>query len=139
MICDNCGIEFHDNFPRVPGSRCFCSSECCSRECQRIFYSYFPKLNAARIKKFRELTSDLKAATNGINLLFNFKGLAVRTPGGKVRKEKIIIKKPTPLHDEIERGDCCTILKSHALILKHDPERLSTDFIKSLSKCDCDE
>lgn len=121
MICDNCGIEFHDNFHRrAPGNRCFCS-----KECQRIFYGYFPKLKAARIKKFRELTSDLKAATNGINLLF--------------RKEKIIIKKPTPLHDEIERGGFCTILKSHALILKHDPERLSTDFIKSLSKWDCDE
>jgi hypothetical protein len=35
-------------------------------------------------------------------------------------------------------GTCCTILKSHHDILKDDPERLSTEFIKSLSNCKCD-
>ena len=33
---------------------------------------------------------------------------------------------------------CCTILKKHYDLLKGDPERLSTEFIKKLSKCDCD-
>ena len=34
---------------------------------------------------------------------------------------------------------CCTILKKHRVLLKSDPERLSTDFIKKLSRCDCDD
>ena len=36
-------------------------------------------------------------------------------------------------------GNCCDVFKSHAEILKDDPERLSTDFIKKLSQCRCDE
>ena len=32
---------------------------------------------------------------------------------------------------------CCSILKHHAHVLKNDPERLSTNFIKNLSKCEC--
>lgn len=32
---------------------------------------------------------------------------------------------------------CCSVLKTHAELLKDDPERLSTDFIKSLSGCEC--
>jgi hypothetical protein len=40
---------------------------------------------------------------------------------------------------EIEYGDCCTILKSHAELLKDDPERLSTNFIKKMSQCNCEE
>ena len=35
-------------------------------------------------------------------------------------------------------GSCCNILKNHAEDLKDDPERLSTDFIKKLSKCICE-
>ena len=34
---------------------------------------------------------------------------------------------------------CCKVLQSHAEILKDDPERLSTAFIKKMSKCDCKE
>jgi hypothetical protein len=33
---------------------------------------------------------------------------------------------------------CCKILKSHYECLKDDPERLSTEFIKKMSQCDCD-
>jgi len=44
-----------------------------------------------------------------------------------------------PEIQRIKKGSCCTILKSHAEILKDDPERLSTEFIKKLSKCDCVE
>lgn len=36
-------------------------------------------------------------------------------------------------------SSCCSILKTHADILKDDPERLSTEFIKRLSKCNCEE
>jgi DNA-directed RNA polymerase subunit RPC12/RpoP len=32
---------------------------------------------------------------------------------------------------------CCNILKEHHNQLKEDPERLSTEFIKSLSNCNC--
>ncbi|CAK0771139.1 hypothetical protein CCP3SC15_420005 [Gammaproteobacteria bacterium] len=32
---------------------------------------------------------------------------------------------------------CCTILKDHHDILKDDPERLSTEFIKKISGCEC--
>jgi hypothetical protein len=47
-----------------------------------------------------------------------------------------------PLHlvvtaSKINRGSCCDILKSHHDLLKYDSERLSTDFIKKLSRCSC--
>jgi hypothetical protein len=32
---------------------------------------------------------------------------------------------------------CCTILKKHAADLKDDPEHLTTDFIRGLSRCGC--
>jgi hypothetical protein len=34
--------------------------------------------------------------------------------------------------------DCCKILLDHHEDLKYDPEHLTTDFIKKLSKCECD-
>jgi hypothetical protein len=34
---------------------------------------------------------------------------------------------------------CCKILKKHHDALKDDTERLSTEFIKKMSKCSCDE
>ena len=34
-------------------------------------------------------------------------------------------------------ANCCTIYKAHYELLKDDPERLSSDFIKSLSGCGC--
>jgi hypothetical protein len=40
---------------------------------------------------------------------------------------------------QIEYGSCCTILKSHADILRDDPERLSTSFIRKMSGCDCEK
>jgi hypothetical protein len=52
---------------------------------------------------------------------------------------KISLSEPNKYQErqKIKKGSCCTILKSHAEILKDDPERLSTDFIKKLSNCDC--
>jgi hypothetical protein len=40
---------------------------------------------------------------------------------------------------KLKNETCCTILKVHAELLKGDPERLTTDFIKNLSKCGCEE
>jgi len=37
------------------------------------------------------------------------------------------------------KGSCCVILESHHELLKYDPERLSTEFIKKMSRCVCDE
>lgn len=34
-------------------------------------------------------------------------------------------------------GDCCDILEKHHEIMQDDPEHLSTNFIKRLSKCNC--
>jgi hypothetical protein len=34
---------------------------------------------------------------------------------------------------------CCDILEVHHDLLKNDPERLSTKFIKKISKCKCGE
>jgi hypothetical protein len=50
-----------------------------------------------------------------------------------LRRELLIASRIDP------SKSCCKILKQHALILKDDPERLSTDFIKNLSKCECEE
>ena len=50
---------------------------------------------------------------------------------GYTKKSEIIMP------PEIEYGSCCNILQSHADALKDDPERLSTDFIKRLSQCEC--
>ena len=52
-----------------------------------------------------------------------------------------VVSKPEYLPDEIGvRGSVCGILKQHAEVLSHDPDRLSTDFIKSLMHTDpkCD-
>ena len=46
---------------------------------------------------------------------------------------------PDVIDKQTKTGSCCIILKSHAEILKDDPERLSTDFIKKMSKCNCGE
>ena len=40
---------------------------------------------------------------------------------------------------QIKKGSCCAILRSHAELLKDDKERLSTNFIKTLSKCGCED
>jgi DNA-directed RNA polymerase subunit RPC12/RpoP len=34
---------------------------------------------------------------------------------------------------------CCRTLQDHHEALKEDPERLTTDFIKKLSRCECDD
>jgi hypothetical protein len=35
------------------------------------------------------------------------------------------------------RNKCCDILEKHHNDLKDDPERLTTDFIKKISRCNC--
>jgi len=35
-------------------------------------------------------------------------------------------------------GTCCEILEDHHNMMKDDPDHLSTDFIKKLSKCECE-
>jgi hypothetical protein len=53
----------------------------------------------------------------------------------KIQKDQN--KKPIIIKEKTQGSSCCTVLKSHAELLKDDPERLSTDFIKKMSKCDC--
>jgi hypothetical protein len=59
-----------------------------------------------------------------------------RRPGeisDQIPKELLHTSRP-----EIKYGStCCKILKTHHEILKKDPERLSTEFIKELSQCEC--
>jgi hypothetical protein len=42
------------------------------------------------------------------------------------------------LPKKIVGSTCCKILKSHKESLKDDPERLTTEFIKRVSKCECE-
>jgi diadenosine tetraphosphate (Ap4A) HIT family hydrolase len=53
----------------------------------------------------------------------------------KIQEETVRVKFITK--ESIKKGSCCVVLKSHAELLKDDPERLSTDFIKKMSQCDC--
>jgi hypothetical protein len=53
----------------------------------------------------------------------------------KIQEEQV--RRKFVVKESIQGSSCCTILKSHAELLKDDPERLSTDFIKKMSKCDC--
>lgn len=39
----------------------------------------------------------------------------------------------------VKKSSCCSILNQHHEILKNDPERLTTEFIKSLSRCECNK
>lgn len=40
-------------------------------------------------------------------------------------------------HLRKQRAECCIILQKHHVDLQNDPERLSTNFIKRLSGCEC--
>ena len=69
-----------------------------------------------------------------------------RLRGSRIQKDYYSNKPGVPVPDEygvLDKqtfcGNCCDVFKSHAEILKDDPERLSTDFIKKLSQCRCDE
>jgi len=37
------------------------------------------------------------------------------------------------------KESCCVTLKKHHDLMINDPERLSTEFIKKISKCECDD
>jgi hypothetical protein len=74
--------------------------------------------------------------SDGFALLFYpFKSWRLNTEAGRRIHQPILKYNILP---NIEKGSCCAILKSHHELLKGDPERLSTDFIKKLSQCDCD-
>jgi len=50
----------------------------------------------------------------------------------KKEKEIIILQKYKK-----REGTCCDIYEAHHILLKGDPEHLSTDFIKKISGCNC--
>jgi hypothetical protein len=54
-------------------------------------------------------------------------------------RENTNVARPELVGIETEGSTCCTILESHHRLLKNDPDRLSTEFIKNLSKCECDK
>ncbi len=56
----------------------------------------------------------------------------------KYYSNKSVIK-PELIDKKTTGSTCCEILTSHAEILREDPQRLSTGFIKNISKCDCKE
>lgn len=58
---------------------------------------------------------------------------------GKYRRKYGECDNNTTTQLTVQGETCCEILKSHHEILKDDPERLFTDFIKSLSNCSCKE
>lgn len=56
----------------------------------------------------------------------------------KSNKRAFKLLKPDLIDSRIVRGgSCCNILKQHHDLLRDDPDRLSTDFIKNLSGCAC--
>jgi hypothetical protein len=48
------------------------------------------------------------------------------------------IKRYWEKYHEMNPSPCCKILIKHHELLKDDPERLSTEFIKKMSNCSCD-
>jgi hypothetical protein len=135
--CLNCGIPVY-RYVTPPTTNVFCTSEC-----RRKYH-----LNNPRISRYekRKVVKFLFACqrcgktfeTTNIRRVFCSNECYLESYSEKAREP---IKKELPeiCNKKIEGTTCCTILKSHHNLLKDDPEKLSTDFIKKLSQCSCKE
>lgn len=59
-----------------------------------------------------------------------------KEPKPRVDRDKCTAPKPKQIPEIKANTSTCSILKQHAEVLEDDPERLSTDFIKSLMHTD---
>ena len=116
-----------DSVPTLKNGKPFPPSERSYKE--QFLEMFFPR---GKVKKHLELV-DIRVASP---LLRDKRLRAVNYSMICCRSE---LKENLPPELGIDRktDDCCTILKRHAEVLRDDPERLSTEFISKLSKCDC--
>ena len=159
LVCAYCGKMFERNYvERSVTSNHFCDGYCkamfqvgkkhpvqivtccgCGKEIRLTVYhgyidtsirSYKCYQCEKKIKQSKIISEKIR---RGFCLLF------FQKPTTMFEKDRKIIGKQKTILPDIKKGSCCTVLKSHHEVLKDDPERLTTDFIKKLSQCDCDD
>ena len=119
FICAHCGNVFGDmnqvekSIHFNDGRNIFCSNSCYS-DFNRL--SFKSVVRERKPKPKQERGSEQKKPKKSYKEIYGYREI-----------EKIVT------------GNCCEILEDHHKKLADDPERLSTDFIKNLSKCGCDE
>ena len=115
-ICSTCGISFKRDYGNYEWNHCFCSPRC-SNEFPRASSKrkYLKKTPLKKICVFDPIVADIKKLCKQFTYNRQFSN----------RKKKV--------------KTCCIILRIHHNMLKGDPERLSTEFIKNMSGCNCKE
>ena len=157
LVCAYCRKIFERKYVERSISNHFCDShckamfqvgkkhstiifKCCSCNCEIEMTDYY----GSRDRNFNYTCDECKRKVfvskklaekirRGFCLLF------FQKPTTMFEKDRKIIGKQKAILPDIKKGSCCVVLKSHHEVLKDDPERLTTDFIKKLSQCDCDD
>lgn len=132
--CSNCGVLFcsRGGITLCP----VCRRGGTLRECiDRINWEYFKETKRKK-RKYSRRTNNVPrwnhitlAKIRAVGYFFKYVGVGY------------LFDRKTPAFDSsLYRRGTCSILKKHAILLKHDPERLSTDFLKrciGLDKKEC--